>query len=98
MNSYRDQLASSPNAKDFGAISGPDDLVRINSENADFLKSHTNLSLKAVPVPDGKGVYRDPRNRHRIPATTSDGLIQPPSGTTSTTTLTGSSMSSSRSR
>lgn len=55
LNTYRDELLASPNAKDYGTISGPDDLMRVASQNQDFLKQHMNLQLKVVPVPNGKG-------------------------------------------
>ena len=55
MNSYRDDLASDPNATDYGVISSPEDLTRIATANADFLHHHTNLQLKSALVPKKGG-------------------------------------------
>ena len=75
-NDYVEKLKSSPDAKDYGPISGPDDLMRITSENADFLKHHTGLVMSAVPVSNGKGgtslhaVAVDPGDDERMTSAT----------------------------
>jgi hypothetical protein len=56
LNSYRDDLASSPNAKDFGVITNFDDLNKTAQQNADFLHAHTDLTLKAALVPTKDGM------------------------------------------
>jgi hypothetical protein len=55
LNEYKDSLAASPNSKDYGTIASEADLMKVATENQAFLQQHTNLQLKAVPVPDGKG-------------------------------------------
>ena len=57
LNAYRDDLESSPNAKDFGIISSEDDLMKIMNQNPEFFKSHTDLSLKAAMVPKAGGGF-----------------------------------------
>jgi hypothetical protein len=55
LNGYRDEMAGSPNAKDFGVIKSFDDLKKTADQNPDFFKSHTDYSLKAVLVPSKDG-------------------------------------------
>ena len=55
INDFVEGLKSSPDAKEFGVINNVQDLMKIAAANQDFLKSHTDLSLKAVPVPKPGG-------------------------------------------
>ena len=72
LTDYRDGLLSDPNATDYGVINSADDLHKIGLANANFLKQHANLQLKAAALPDGKGgwslhaIATDPGDDNRL--------------------------------
>jgi hypothetical protein len=55
MNAYRDEMANSPESKDFGVITGPQDLVDKTNQNQDFLNNHLNYRTKSALVPGKNG-------------------------------------------
>jgi hypothetical protein len=50
LSQYDEAISATPNARDFGTITGYNDLKRIHDSNPEFFKSHTNLQLKSLPV------------------------------------------------
>jgi hypothetical protein len=50
LGDYDTAISGTPNARDFGTITGYNDLKRIHDSNPEFFKSHTNLQLKSLPV------------------------------------------------
>jgi hypothetical protein len=55
LNKTLEDLKSSPNAVDFGPVKGVNDVMKKSQENAEYLRAHTGLTMKTVPVKGPNG-------------------------------------------